>query len=419
MAHSQAVPSTEDNVGNFPATPPSRVYAAQDRPTVTLPPITSLGCLPPSPEIPWSQSQHSPPTVSHYSPSPSPIPIRYRVEFEKENGYPARAGYMVQRAKKGLPHLASNFHHYGILFNLKEYTFLQLKYRPPCTCIPQHAHTYLQPKHRQLVAGAKSGQRNRRAGGASDTEIMKLSEKDMDLASLKAAKPRLKSKRVSKTAPAGDLAGLWGQRWLCWAGPIVICAEIEDRHLYRDEERWPRFKLNKHSVYVKIANEVLSHDETDGAVSVEVIRNYWINNAWAKYKAVKEREKHTGGGDGDDATQSAVAISAGNKRKKTEAGFSAQVLEEFQNSDIFKIIDAVAYADVDVVREEDVNSRSNVSDSEIEDVIPRKRPKRSPSNESISGHHRLLSEAVDAIKQKARHTEAIAQQNLELAQRLS
>jgi hypothetical protein len=30
------------------------------------------------------------------------------------------------------------------------------------------------------------------------------------------------------------------------------------------------------------------------------ICNYWTSQAWPKYKAVPEKEEHTGGGDGDD-----------------------------------------------------------------------------------------------------------------------
>ncbi|KAF8996364.1 hypothetical protein BDQ17DRAFT_1429808 [Cyathus striatus] len=290
----------------------------------------------------------------------------------------------------------------------------------PDSLVPDSVPAPAKRSKRVTVTGtsAKSGQRNRWVGGASDLEIMKLSEKDMELASLKAAKPRSKSKHISKTAAAkdsaeaakpemalvgdddtvGDGEGLEedGRVSRGNRGPLSYAQKVKIITYIADEECWPRFKLNKHLVYIKIANKVLSDDETDGTVLVEVIQNYWINNAWAKYKA------------------SAVAISTGNKCKKMEAGFLAQVLKEFQNSEIFKIIDAIAYTNVDVMHKEDVNSCSNISDDEIEDVTPWKRPKHSPSDESIGGHHHLLSEAMDAIKQKAHHTRLLPNKTLNL-----
>ena len=81
------------------------------------------------------------------------------------------------------------------------------------------------------------------------------------------------------------------------------------------------------------------------------IRNFWHNQAWPKYKAVWERQEHTGGGDGDEeddgdevegeSLEDDIALD-GTKRKYTsKKKMSKKVLDEFEASEIFKTIDAV------------------------------------------------------------------------------
>ena len=81
--------------------------------------------------------------------------------------------------------------------------------------------------------------------------------------------------------------------------------------------------------------------------------NYWFNQAWEKYKAVHKRQEHTGGGDGDadrsldlDADDSAadgddLAVDGSKPKWTKKVQFSPQVLDNFENSWIFKLIDVV------------------------------------------------------------------------------
>jgi hypothetical protein len=81
------------------------------------------------------------------------------------------------------------------------------------------------------------------------------------------------------------------------------------------------------------------------------------NRLWDIYKAVRRRQEHTGGGDGDDATDDEtdedgnddVDVDDGpegaNKRKKpkkTARGrFSKKTLDAFEESEFYVLIDAV------------------------------------------------------------------------------
>lgn len=40
-----------------------------------------------------------------------------------------------------------------------------------------------------------------------------------------------------------------------------------------------------------------------GTITKKQIRNYWDNDVWAKYKAVRALHVHTGGGDGDEDSE--------------------------------------------------------------------------------------------------------------------
>ncbi|KAF8995054.1 hypothetical protein BDQ17DRAFT_1330805 [Cyathus striatus] len=264
-------------------------------------------------------------------------------------------------------------------------------------------------------AGSRSGQSNRRGGGTSDTEVMKLSEKQQQVAALKV--PMLRLKGVQKEVESGshvvdesgggvddkggseirvegdgechaielsddneDDGGHSG-RGLSVAQKLKVVAYVTQ------PECWPSFKLNQHKVWTKIVDTILP------GVTVDIIRNYWTLQAMPKYKAVREREKHMGGGDRDEPAQ----MSDSNKRKKTSYKFSAQVLDDFQDSKIFELINSVAHDDADIIHDEDEST-------------PRKCLKPlglecSSSNELFDSHHRLLSDAVEAMKQKARNSE--------------
>lgn len=101
----------------------------------------------------------------------------------------------------------------------------------------------------------------------------------------------------------------------------------------------------------------------ENRVTVKQVTGFWHNQAWAKYKACRERAEHTGGGDGDadidltrDSSDSSldegsdanvkkvVDLEVGAKRKrgvKTQWGYSNEVLDEFEQSKMFELIDNV------------------------------------------------------------------------------
>ena len=75
-----------------------------------------------------------------------------------------------------------------------------------------------------------------------------------------------------------------------------------------------------------------------GRITPSQIRAYWTTQAWPKYKAVREMEGHTGGGDGDDDD----APDGDGVSKSTKHGnFSKQALERFKNSCVYEMIDRV------------------------------------------------------------------------------
>jgi hypothetical protein len=103
----------------------------------------------------------------------------------------------------------------------------------------------------------------------------------------------------------------------------------------------------------------LSQKVFKGAINADQIKNYWNNQAIEKYKAVISMGKHTGGADDGDAARvdgqdPAVVIGVdedaedkdskdARKRAlpKSIGNFSIKVLEEFERSDIFAMIDKV------------------------------------------------------------------------------
>ena len=78
------------------------------------------------------------------------------------------------------------------------------------------------------------------------------------------------------------------------------------------------------------------------------IRNYWNNNAFAKYKAIRAQISHTGGGDPDAARSESPTQSGFERpRKATDVTFTAtrkfssEILLAFYESKLYDLIDAV------------------------------------------------------------------------------
>ncbi|KDQ09815.1 hypothetical protein BOTBODRAFT_47413 [Botryobasidium botryosum FD-172 SS1] len=175
-----------------------------------------------------------------------------------------------------------------------------------------------------------------------------------------------------------------------------------------------------------------------GKKSAQQIRNLW-NRMWDLYKTVRQREEHTGGGDGDATDEGDDAGEGdgdgdgkGNEAPaKSEAGkspkkrltsnakkskYSTAQLNEFEASEIFRMIDLVAHDDPDVVRSTVYNGEQSVSD----DDSPKKERKRARGNDSAAA---LLADVAQSMKenqvaaQKAREEEiAIVKQREEREQ---
>jgi hypothetical protein len=114
---------------------------------------------------------------------------------------------------------------------------------------------------------------------------------------------------------------------------------------------------------INVASIQISSKILEGRVTAIQISNYWLGQAWEKYKAVRRNQGHTGGGDGDedrrdvgldldalDAGSSSSSetddSSSGGKRKRKpkksmKMKFSRKVLDEFEKSEAFELIDKV------------------------------------------------------------------------------
>lgn len=165
-----------------------------------------------------------------------------------------------------------------------------------------------------------------------------------------------------------------------------------------------------------------------GRGTAKQITNFW-QTCWDKYKAVRKQQEHTGGGDGDESRDDAGSGSdtdneelsiSGEKRKragKPKNEFSSTVLDKFEQSKIFDMIDKVyvpvsfyficysclcsAQNDESVLRHRDFNSSNAVSDDETPSI---KRIKRSASAEDSVGDD-VLQQALVGLKSKYKREE--------------
>ncbi|KAG2132031.1 hypothetical protein DEU56DRAFT_757386 [Suillus clintonianus] len=164
-------------------------------------------------------------------------------------------------------------------------------------------------------------------------------------------------------------------------------------------EVWPTFKLTQTTTFTYIACVLLK-----GRVDHAQIRNFWHNQAWPKYKAVRERQEHTIGGDGDEDGEG-DELDNGMKRKRTsKKKVSKKVLDEFEASEIFRAIDAV----------HDINSSESISDDE---TPPKKRMHKSASFEAndTSDTSTLLRDMMGTMGERHRRQAKVDETNLEVA----
>ncbi|KAG1722887.1 uncharacterized protein EDB91DRAFT_1272395 [Suillus paluster] len=190
-------------------------------------------------------------------------------------------------------------------------------------------------------------------------EILKLAESQLSQADLK-----LESNGLEVT-PAK----------VAWT-PVKLEARVfsdEDKlkavKYITSPEIWPTFKLIQTTTFTYVSLIFCVRLSQSAQ-----IRNFWHNQAWPKYKAVREWQEHTGGGDGDEdddgdevegeSVEDDIALD-GTKRKHTsKKKILKKVLDEFEASELFKTIDAIARNDSMVVCSHDINSSVSISNNE-------------------------------------------------------
>ncbi|KAG1849312.1 hypothetical protein C8R48DRAFT_778561 [Suillus tomentosus] len=212
-------------------------------------------------------------------------------------------------------------------------------------------------------------------GGNSDTEIAKLGETDANESSLK-----VPEKKPEKAEPRG----------------LTEEEKLLTIQYITDEKHWTEFRVRAGYYWTHISQVIL-----EGRVSAEQVRNYWHNQALEKYKACHIRQEHTGGGDGD--------------ADKQDLGFSDEVLDAFEASEIYQLIDSRARNDESIVRHQDYNSSPPVNDDESGGPA-KKHLKRTESDENTETS-RLLQQAVIGIAERNQKQAKAEDERLELARK--
>ncbi|KAG2092537.1 uncharacterized protein F5147DRAFT_657689 [Suillus discolor] len=199
-------------------------------------------------------------------------------------------------------------------------------------------------------------------------------------------------------------------------------------------EVWYKFRLNQGTVFTTLAHKTLGN-----CVTYAQVRNFWWNQAWEKYKQVKEMEEHTGGGDGDDDriatelgneeeaevldfdTKDNTTALDGTRRGKSasKAKFARHTLQAFKETEIFRLIDEVAWNDATVVRTHDINSSDSISITDDETTPLKKRARKSASldSDSYGETTSLLRNMMGSMSQRYERQERLDQLNMELAQK--
>ncbi|KAJ3886920.1 hypothetical protein GG344DRAFT_69252 [Lentinula edodes] len=151
-------------------------------------------------------------------------------------------------------------------------------------------------ERKKTMTGSKSGSTNRRDGGDWDVEIKMLSPEDIKAAVLK---------------DPGD------------------------------EKKSGVSEEDKGALMINAASDIFKTKYTTTQLS-----NAW-KALWEKYKAVCERQEHTGGGNGnadcgeDDKSKEQIA-------RQGKAKFSERVLDAFEALKIFELLDKIAHDDSSV-----------------------------------------------------------------------
>ncbi|KAG8914341.1 hypothetical protein FRC00_014371 [Tulasnella sp. 408] len=240
--------------------------------------------------------------------------------------------------------------------------------------------------------GAKS-KANRREPGASDEETGDLTKQQAAAADIKLPDPT--EDRIE-----------WSDDHMKVVVEYICDQEIKDK-----------WKTRKSEVFTHISQKLVKNK-----ASVAQVRNLW-NRIWDKYKACRRRQKHTGGGDPDEdevdederedspAADESSKAKKKTKKKKKKTGFSDQVLDDFESSAIYEMIDQAFHDDPSAVPEEVFSSLSKLVDVEKEDneeVAEKKEGKRKRSVAASSsdgegyeeGPSGIVSSIVATMKEK-------------------
>lgn len=192
--------------------------------------------------------------------------------------------------------------------------------------------------------GSKSGEANRRERGISDDEIAELSAAQREAASLK--RKEVEVEEGEQDEEEGDEVeededeedqGSGKHRGLTDFQKRVIVEYITSPEVYKTR----RVRMSTIATHVSgciypffIGADIcveLVYTTFKKAVTVKQVTNFW-NGVWDRYKACRTREEHTGGGDGDEGRPGV----GGRERK-----FSDKVLDKFERSHYYQLIDAV------------------------------------------------------------------------------
>ncbi|KZS94895.1 hypothetical protein SISNIDRAFT_484416 [Sistotremastrum niveocremeum HHB9708] len=242
-------------------------------------------------------------------------------------------------------------------------------------------------------------------------------------------------------------------------------AETEDagkkRKLWRDEEIvamvgyitqesiFPDFKLNKHAHFIKIAESICPRFDAGQ------IDNKW-KKIWITYRVCKKRESHTGGADGDEPRQleDKDAVSAedlqgvigdienvddsekyvpgsGNSegpdvaetvtlvggkpvriQKGSFGGISVAILEPFARSEVYRLLDKVAYDHPEVTRDTKYSSSKKVKD----EPVPKKAKLSRSSSPDPEDRGTEFSQILAHIQRRDALNSKLTQRQLELAE---
>ncbi|KAJ3898102.1 hypothetical protein F5879DRAFT_995151 [Lentinula edodes] len=181
-------------------------------------------------------------------------------------------------------------------------------------------------------------------------------------------------------------------------------------------EQWKNFKLRQGALMINATSDIFKTKYTATQLS-----NAW-KALWEKCKAVRECQEHTGEGDGDadcsedDKSKERIA-------RQGKAKFSERVLDAFEASKIFELLDKVAHDDSSVILGQNMNFTSSISEPKSSsDDKEKKRKKKKTKRNHLSNddkeeitYDKFLADAVGAIQDKNKVAREMEYKNYELA----